>query len=272
MAENAKLTDYVLGRLSTEEQSLIEQQYLNDPAIHDELRAAERDLIDQDVCGEMANPEQFERRVLSSPALRQRVEFARALNRSPSLAARRDAAVVAAEQRRQAHLWLRLIGATPRAWQAAAATVVLLIAGWLVISRMPPGPAPTGPSAPVAREESPSPAGPLNPGVPRSRQDQAPGPVRIATLVLAPSATRSSGEMPTLTLDGPTEVRLELYVEASGSERYLATIRYRGRRRDLAARGTVADSNTRGPGHRRHVAPWTACRRRLHAAIERSDR
>src|SRR5688572_28098839 len=79
-----RLFEYLLGQLSEDEQAQIEQRYLADPDFHEEILAAERELIDRYVYGELANRELFETHFLSSPGRRQRVEFARALMQSPA--------------------------------------------------------------------------------------------------------------------------------------------------------------------------------------------
>src|SRR5262245_7922208 len=74
-----RMVQYLLGRLSPEEQVEVEEQYLNDPDFYQTLQVTERDLIDQYVHGEVADREQFERYFLALPRRRQEVEFARAL-------------------------------------------------------------------------------------------------------------------------------------------------------------------------------------------------
>ena len=80
--DNEKLLiPYLLGELSEEEESRIEELYFNDPDSLEELLAVEEELIDNYVRGELARSrrEQFEKKILKSAVLGEKVEFARAL-------------------------------------------------------------------------------------------------------------------------------------------------------------------------------------------------
>ena len=219
---DSRLTDYLLGRLPPDEASQIEERYLSDPAFHDEVRAAERELIDQYVRGEVADPGELERRFRSSPRRQQRLAFARALSQSLSGTAAERARAAGLDPIARASSWRRLFGARPLLWQAAAAVVVLVVGVWLLAGDEP-GQAPTQPRAPTsetARDPEPRAPGGVTPSPP------APiAPVRVATLVLAPSLTRGSDEMPTLRLDEQTDVRLELQLDATDYVRFQARIR-----------------------------------------------
>jgi len=220
--DHTRLTDYLLGRLSPEEATSIEERYLADPAFHDELRAAERDLIDRYVQGELSDAEEFETRFLSSPSRRQRVEFARALNhrltRAPGVGATASGAAARPAS------WRRGFAGPQRTGLAAAAVLVLAAAAWFLVTgrsdqprAIPASPTPQTQPGPVAEAPRPDVAPPSRgePGV----------DVRVATLILTPTATRSSDETPTLRIAGAAGVRLVLYAESSGFDRYRATIR-----------------------------------------------
>src|SRR5262245_14498873 len=75
------MTRYLLGDLPEQEAVALEDRFFRDDAFFEELRAAEADLIDQYVRGELskATSQQFEKHFLKSAARRQRVEFAKAL-------------------------------------------------------------------------------------------------------------------------------------------------------------------------------------------------
>ncbi|HEY7388339.1 MAG TPA: hypothetical protein VH640_07505 [Bryobacteraceae bacterium] len=122
---------YLLGELTEEEQVEVEDRAFADADYLGALEAAESELIDAYVRGQLspAERQEFERRFLTSPGRRSKVEFARALAR------------VASESR---------VAPRPFAWQAlldlmrgwspglrlatAAATVIVLVAGsWLVV-------------------------------------------------------------------------------------------------------------------------------------------
>jgi ChrR Cupin-like domain len=75
------LVKYLLGDATEDEQILVEDRALADTRYRAELEAAEADLIDAYVRGELARSERhaFELRFLMSPHRRSKVEFARAL-------------------------------------------------------------------------------------------------------------------------------------------------------------------------------------------------
>jgi hypothetical protein len=77
------LTRYLLGKLSDEEQVRVEDRAFADPQYLRVLEAAEADLIDAYVRGELSEADRraFEGRFLTSPERRGKVEFAQALAR-----------------------------------------------------------------------------------------------------------------------------------------------------------------------------------------------
>ena len=78
------LTNYLLGKLSEEEAVQVEDRAFADAAYRGELEAAEADLIDAYVRGDLTQSDrrEFERRFLTSPGRRGKVEFAVALGRA----------------------------------------------------------------------------------------------------------------------------------------------------------------------------------------------
>ena len=81
-ADNEKiLTDYLLGDLPDEERERLEARYFVDDQSYQELRAAERDLMDRYVRNDLTatERERFESYFLSSGGRRERLAFARAL-------------------------------------------------------------------------------------------------------------------------------------------------------------------------------------------------
>ena len=198
--DRAPLIRYLLGQMRPEEQALVEERYLADPDYHDELRAAERDLIDRYVRGELSEPDAFERQYLSSPGRRAKVEFARALaqwsDRSP---------VAAVPAERRARL---LHGGLPRfsrPWQMAAAASIILAGSWFVVARRGQGPVKPGTGSGSGLVHAPP-----SPAPPPSNRSQAGPPVAVAAFVLMPNLSRAGGAMPTLVLTAGTDVRLQL--------------------------------------------------------------
>jgi anti-sigma factor RsiW len=78
-----RLIAYLLGKLSEQEESSLEALYFSDEAAHEELLAAEDELIDRYVAGELqgTDRERFERLFLTDPTRRERVEIARELRK-----------------------------------------------------------------------------------------------------------------------------------------------------------------------------------------------
>ena len=80
------LVKYLLGDLTEQEQVHLENRAFADANHLDRLEAAEADLIDAYVRGQLsqADRRRFERQFLTSPSRRNKVEFARALARVAS--------------------------------------------------------------------------------------------------------------------------------------------------------------------------------------------
>jgi CHAT domain-containing protein len=76
-----RLTEYLLGLMSEEEQVELEEMYLFDDERNQELQAAERDLMDRYLDGSLSEMEQkrFESFFLCSPGRRDKLQFAKAL-------------------------------------------------------------------------------------------------------------------------------------------------------------------------------------------------
>lgn len=75
------MTRYLLGDASAEERAALEEKYLNDDEVFQELIGVENELIDRYLLGDLPRDEKekFERCYLSHPARRETVETARAL-------------------------------------------------------------------------------------------------------------------------------------------------------------------------------------------------
>ena len=129
------LVKYLLGNLTEDEEVRVEDRAFADPEYLGALQGAETDLIDAYVRGELAQAERraFERRFLTSPERRGKVEFARTL------------ATVAAEltpltspSPKPASTWQMLLallrGSSPalRFAGAFAALISIVGASWLV--------------------------------------------------------------------------------------------------------------------------------------------
>ena len=79
--EEDRLVRYLLGLMSQQEATEMEEVYLANDELNDDLQAAERELIDRYVEGSLSKTErdQFESFFLCSPGRQERLRFARAL-------------------------------------------------------------------------------------------------------------------------------------------------------------------------------------------------
>jgi hypothetical protein len=131
-ADDVLLTKYLLGQVSEKEQIEVEDRAFVDAAYLGCLQAAEADLIDAWVKGELSESDgrDFERRFLTSPERKKKVEFARDLSRiaAESKAAERATSPRAPGWTFAPHAFLRWTPAL-----AAAAVLACIIGGaWLI--------------------------------------------------------------------------------------------------------------------------------------------
>src|ERR1044072_2314211 len=79
--EDDRLVRYLLGLMPEEEAARMEEVYLADDDLNDDLQAAERELIDRYVEGSLSKTERdrFENFFLCSPGRKERLRFARTL-------------------------------------------------------------------------------------------------------------------------------------------------------------------------------------------------
>lgn len=130
------IVGYLLGDLPEEKQSEIEDRAFQDEQYLQEILAAESDLIDEYVRGELSGRarQQFESRFLASAERRRKVEFARALAHvAPEFAAKEKRAIAPAAVRGPGTLAAFLRGLNPAArFSLAAAALIVVIGGsWL---------------------------------------------------------------------------------------------------------------------------------------------
>ena len=130
---------YLLGELSEDERTRLEQEYFGDDEFFGQLLVAEGELIDAYVRGELGGRkrERFEARFMSSPRQRERVEIARAL---VECATRSSVAVLPDAERREPTRWRQsLFGLTGvNNWAIrlalAAAVLVIVVGGlWFIL-------------------------------------------------------------------------------------------------------------------------------------------
>jgi len=134
------VTQYLLGALPEAETELMDELSITDAEFAEALKVAEKDLVDAYVQGELngAALERFRSYYLSSPLRREQVQFAQAFQvfAERSAGTQADEVQTASRPERKASGWSSFLSmlATPRlAWGFAAATLVLLIAGGLLL-------------------------------------------------------------------------------------------------------------------------------------------
>src|SRR5215472_7016895 len=101
------LVKYLLGNLTEEEQARVEDRAFADPDCLSALETAEADLIDAYVRGGLPQADRrgFERRFLTSPRRRSKVEFARAFATVTA-----EAGFLAPPARERSSIWQALLG------------------------------------------------------------------------------------------------------------------------------------------------------------------
>lgn len=201
------LRDYLLGTLPDADREAIEHEYFDQAEAFERVSAAEDDLIDDYLSGQLGvqEREQFDRHYLASPRHRTRVAVARGLRQRASSAA------TAPEPSHRSERWRSIVAAL-RAWPvplraaATAALAVAIAAGvWMAAPgtrRADIGQATPPPPAPRAASEP----------APSSTIKAAPPAPTVLALTLPPVQTRAPGtDQPTASIDsGIDVVRLEL--------------------------------------------------------------
>jgi putative zinc finger protein len=203
-----EMVGYLLGTLSPETQTAVEERYFSDEGYYQELLATADELIHAYLAGGLSDPERkrFESHFLASPWRRERLDFIRDM----LTAAQHATGASPAASRPPSTDWVRWGVAAALLLAAAALVAVLLRGSRGKIREVETSPAPLpSPTATVANDGSPpaSPASPVHTvRVPRGSA----GPVDVA---LAPTAR---------------SLRLEVEVEG-GRLGYDAVVKRRGR-------------------------------------------
>lgn len=181
---------YLLGDLPEEQARAFEERALADTGLRDEVNAAEQDLIDEYVRGELSPPERgrFERLFFTSARRRQSVAFARTLNEvspvasldpAPRAAGRGEARPGAVREGTRAgrvtQLLLSLMGARPALKFAAAALALAVVAGASWLALRPKVPTDEMARAGDGRQASREPVAAGPPAGPSSKEGEAGG-------------------------------------------------------------------------------------------------
>jgi hypothetical protein len=205
VVDAAQARRYLLGLVTEEERSAVEQEYFHSDETVDRIAAAEDDLI-EDYLSESLDPverELFEREYLATVQHRQRVETVRQLLASGARTPHRDTAT---NQPRQFQ------------WMALAAALVLVAAGTLWIFTSSRGDKRPGieKSPPAASTSVP----PSAPGVPGQPPRPTPPAPRVFAVSISPVTVRTAADVPSVILPAGTDiVALSLEGEVDGRKR-----------------------------------------------------
>ena len=235
------LRRYFLGDLPREDRVRLEDRYLVDVELFEELLAAENDLIDAYVRGELTEDErqQFEVEYLKSPERRDRLDFARALSQLSAL----DEEALAANRR---SLWKKMWATLSNRqeipqWALATAVVMVVASGsWLLVQnrglQVGLQQALSGQAALRRQEEAlrqriakfeENPRGQVQENQQGSEVAKLEPPMGLEmTLRLTPGIARSAGmQVKTLVLPTPiSQVRLQLMLDRDQYKTYEAVL------------------------------------------------
>lgn len=228
---------YLLGELSEEEQSLLEEKYLADPELFQEIRATRDDLIDAYLRGELSDHqrEMFEKHFFASAHRRERVEFARALVKTIDRNAQTSAQLSSKELRAPRRDWffvpqLSLV----RVMVALAVLTLIFFSYWFLIrnsgrveeaKQTTPTPQTSASGIPqTGAHPNESPAPDLA-KIPTVTPTHATRDQNIATFTLTPGVLRDSA-VKVLRMPGNlNQVELRLEVDGEPYQRYQAELR-----------------------------------------------
>jgi len=252
---------YLLGELSETEEAQLEQQYLRDEALHQELLLAEDELIEAFLRNELPAEERrrFENHFLASPVRRERLETARAMLRAidteaPSLASDRrligSSGLVGVISRLLAYrVPVTVLAATALLLGAGLALLALRLqtakekfraerSSWLQQQEDLKRQLTQSQGAPAAGSELPHRRVPSSEGGRRSRHggstvandplpQQSSSPLHLASVVLVPGQTREAGELKRVVLSADSHLLLLYLVlpETANMRSYRAAIK-----------------------------------------------
>jgi hypothetical protein len=228
----------------------VEDRAFADPDCLSALEAAEADLIDAYVRGELppADRRGFERRFLTSPRRRNKVEFARAFATVTA-----EAGFLAPPARERASIWQALLGGG-RGWVlglrfAGALAALLCVAGasWLVFENASMRSRVAGLTQALSQAQNRASA--LDAQIKERRAPESPRAPFVPSLVLASGLSRAETNVPQIALGSEAQImRIEVQLEPRDNfPRFRADLHTRSGRdilvlNNLAPRRTAAGS------------------------------
>jgi hypothetical protein len=255
MAESAeaieeRIVQYLLGDLPEEQQVAVEDRAFADSSYLLEIQAAEAELIDAYVRGELTAAERrdFERTFLASPLRRSKVAFAR------NLARLSDEHAKAGAPRIERVSWLRALLDSIRAWNPAgqfaaglAALVCIFGISWLAVRdrAMRFQVASLQERTGTLAQQADSLRGQLDEERSRARPSV---PAAVATLVLLSGVSRGETRPVPFAIDvGTTLARIEIQLEARDEfPRYCAELHVAGGEDVLSMNNLTARKSENG--------------------------
>ena len=225
---------YLLGELPEAEQTKLEEYAFSDSDYLQQVRAVEKDLMDEYVRGELSGPEReaFEQRFFASAHRRRQIEFARALMQVSGESPARAAAAATTSWWDSLFLFGRGLNPALRFAPAALALFILIGGVWLfresMRSRREQAQIQPSEATPLVQEngtpksnaeqhaqnEPPATTSPAN----RLEGRQTPPPV-VASLLLLPGTSRGSEGHPHLII-APATSTAQLRVVLESGDQY----------------------------------------------------
>jgi len=204
------LERYLLGEVSDDERSEIEQGYFADDAFFDQLIDVQNDLVDSYVRGTLpqADRQRFEERFLTSGSGIPRVEFARALQQR----------IAARSGRKTGSFRLLAI--------AASIAIIVIAAAWMTFMLQRRTQLPITESQPKApQQQHTTPPTPVQAQTQTAPLQSKPAASALVTVLLTPGGTRENEAAKPLVLrPAPQFVRVELVLEDDRYDSYAAEL------------------------------------------------
>jgi hypothetical protein len=203
----ARARRYLLGLATEEEGAALEREYFERDDVVERIAAAEDDLIEDYLAGQLetSERERFERSYLAAPHHRVRVDTVQRLMARAAQLPVRPASAVAPPPAKVATRYMP--------WLALAASLLVGAGAWWMF-------VPSGRDAPLSERRSDSPSQPPPP----AGAAQAPTTPRVFALSLSPVAVRGSGDSLRAVLPAATDI-VALELQGDGESRSLAPTR-----------------------------------------------
>lgn len=205
--DDEQLVRYLIGSLDEHDTERFDELSISDDEFVERLRVVENDLIDAHARGELSSDmrARFEAHYLSRPGKLERIRFAEvwALRQSRATSPGPEPSYRPA---RRTSVWPL----------AAAAAIVIVVLGYVLLGRSKLSAPPAQPAPPAVATERPTPE---SPGPAPGSTTPMPPPAPVA-IVLMPS-TRGTREIPTLSIPvGATAVEVRLVLDGDDFPTY----------------------------------------------------